>query len=408
VERERVETALQVERERFNQLFDDLPVYLILMTPDYHVALDNRFFRERFGESGGRRCYEYLFNRTEPCEICETYKVLKTGQPLQWEWTGPDGRNYFIFDFPYTDVDGSPLIMEVGIDITARKQAEQALERHQHHLEELVEERTRSLEDANRQLLDEINERKRAEATLLAYALQLKASNQALDDFALVASHDLQEPLRKIHGFGSHLKTRHSRELDEEGQDYLNRMLAAADRMNSMLEGLLAYSRVSSQGKRFEQIDLRQVAEEVLIDLEIRIQQSHAQVDIGPLAVVEADPLQMRQVFQNLLGNALKFHRPGVSPHIRVTSARDAAGRIEIRVQDNGAGFDEAHLDLLFKPFHRLHRRSEYSGNGLGLAIVKKILDRHGGSITATSKVGQGSTFILTLPEAQPGKVALQ
>ena len=111
---------LGAERQRFNDVLEMMPVYLLLLTPDYHVPFANRFFRERFGESHGRRCFEYLFGRTEPCEICEGYKVLKTMAPLEWEWTGPDGRNYYIFDFPFTDTDGSTLIMEVGIDITTR------------------------------------------------------------------------------------------------------------------------------------------------------------------------------------------------------------------------------------------------------------------------------------------------
>ena len=129
-----------------------LPAYVVLLSPDYHVPFANRFFEERFGKSEGRRCYEYLFNRTEPCETCETYTVLKTRQPHHWEWTGPDGRNYNIFDFPFTDVDGAPLIMEVGLDITERKKAEAELTKHRHHLEDVVGQRTGQLEAANAQL----------------------------------------------------------------------------------------------------------------------------------------------------------------------------------------------------------------------------------------------------------------
>ena len=125
---------------------------MVLLSPDYRVPFANRFFEERFGKSEGRRCYEYLFNRTEPCENCETFKVLKTNAPHRWEWTGPDGRNYDIHDFPFTDVDGSPLIMEVGLDITERKQAEAELAKHREHLEELVNERTAELRASNREL----------------------------------------------------------------------------------------------------------------------------------------------------------------------------------------------------------------------------------------------------------------
>ena len=143
--RAKVAEAVQVERQRLAEVLDMLPAYVILLSPDYRVPFANRFFEERFGKSEGRRCYEYLFQRTEPCENCETYKVLKTNAPHHWEWTGPDGRNYDIHDFPFTDADGSPLIMEVGIDITERKQAEAALAKHRDHLEELVKERTGEL-----------------------------------------------------------------------------------------------------------------------------------------------------------------------------------------------------------------------------------------------------------------------
>ncbi len=162
-ERKRAEAAAKAERKRFFDVLETLPACLVLLTPDYHVPFANRFFRERFGESKGKRCYEYLFGRNVPCEICETYTVLKTNAPHHWEWTGPDGRNYDIFDFPFTDTDGSPLIMEMGIDITERRQAENELTKHREHLEELVRERTRELEVANAQLQKEITERELAE-----------------------------------------------------------------------------------------------------------------------------------------------------------------------------------------------------------------------------------------------------
>jgi len=148
-------TLLEIEKQRFNDVLEMLPVYVILLSPDYHVPFANRFFKERFGKSGGKRCYEYLFNRTEPCEICETFKVLKTNSPLHWEWTGPDGRNYDIDDFPFTDTDGSPLIMEVGIDITEQKRAQEALRKAHDELEINVKERTRELQET-RDYLDNL------------------------------------------------------------------------------------------------------------------------------------------------------------------------------------------------------------------------------------------------------------
>jgi PAS domain S-box-containing protein len=147
--------SLKIERQRFNDVLEMLPVYVVLLTPDYYVPFANRFFEERFGKSGGRRCYEYLFHRKEPCEICETYKVLKTNAPHHWEWTGPDGRDYDIYDFPFKDTDGSPLIMEMGIDITEQKMAQAALQKAHAELEIHVQERTRELQET-RDYLDNL------------------------------------------------------------------------------------------------------------------------------------------------------------------------------------------------------------------------------------------------------------
>jgi PAS domain S-box-containing protein len=157
---------VQAERKRFRDVFDQLPAYLVLITRDHYVPLANRFFEERFGKSNGLRCYEYLFGRTEPCENCETFKVFETNAPHRWEWTGPDGHNYDIYDFPFTDVDGSNLVMEVGLDITERKKAEAELEEYRAHLEDLVRERTAQFEAANQQLQAEIIEHRQAEDAL--------------------------------------------------------------------------------------------------------------------------------------------------------------------------------------------------------------------------------------------------
>ncbi len=146
-ERKLAEALVAAQNKQFNEVLDMLPAYLVLLSPDYHVPFANRFFRERFGESHGKRCFEYLFNRTEPCEVCETYKVLKTNAPLQWDWIGPDGHNYSIFDFPFADKDGSNLIMEVGIDVTEEKRAHEALRKAHDELEFRVKERTRELRE---------------------------------------------------------------------------------------------------------------------------------------------------------------------------------------------------------------------------------------------------------------------
>ncbi|HWM90380.1 MAG TPA: ATP-binding protein [Thermoanaerobaculia bacterium] len=231
---------------------------------------------------------------------------------------------------------------------------------------------------------------------------ELKRSNRELEDFASVASHDLQEPLRKITAFGDRLKGRCGDSLDEKGSDYLERMQKAASRMQTLIHDLLAYSRVTTRAQPFAPVSLKVVTQEVLSDLELRIEKSGARVEVGELPTIEADPLQMRQLLQNLLSNALKFQRPGEPPVIQVEGTRIDGILCRIEVRDNGIGFDEKYLDRLFKPFQRLHGQSAYEGTGIGLAICQKIAERHGGSITAASAPGQGARFDVTLPLEQP------
>ena len=239
---------------------------------------------------------------------------------------------------------------------------------------------------------------------------ELARSNRELEDFASVASHDLQEPLRKITAFGGRLKSQCGDALGERERGYLDRMQNAAARMQSLIDDLLAYSRVTTRAQPFSPVSLEQVVGEVLTDLELRIEKTSARVEVGPLPTLEADPLQIRQLFQNLLSNALKFHRPAHPPVIRIDSQilddgqqeGEAPGQAfcEIRVEDDGIGFDAKYLDRLFKPFQRLHSQSAYEGTGIGLAICEKIAARHGGRITARSAPGQGACFLVTLPMA--------
>jgi PAS domain S-box-containing protein len=233
---------------------------------------------------------------------------------------------------------------------------------------------------------------------------KLEQSNRELESFASVASHDLQEPLRKIQSFSDRLKSSTESTLSPEVRDYLERMQNAATRMRRLIDDLLAFSRVSSKAKPFAPVDLSQVAREVVGDLEVSIEQTGAKVTLGALPTLKADPTQMRQLLQNLLGNALKFRQDRVAPVISVEGTVDtAARRCELRVQDNGVGFDEKYLDRLFNLFQRLHGQGKYAGTGIGLAICRKIVERHGGAITARSAPGQGATFVITLPlEQQP------
>lgn len=240
-----------------------------------------------------------------------------------------------------------------------------------------------------------VNERT---AELAETNFALARSNEDLEQFASVASHDLQEPLRKIQAFGARLHDKYQDKLDEQGIGYIERMQAAAARMRRLIDALLVYSRVTTKAQPFERVDLTRVVEDVVVDLEDRIQESGGSVVVEPLPTIEADPVQMRQLFQNLIANGLKFQRPGIAPLVRLEADQNDRMFCRVRVIDNGIGFDEAYLDRIFDVFQRLHGRSEYEGTGIGLAICRKIVERHGGSVAAQSRSGAGATFVVTLP----------
>lgn len=275
-------------------------------------------------------------------------------------------------------------------ELETRRRGVEALARANDELEARVEARTADLGAANE---------------------SLRRSNRELEQFASVASHDLQEPLRKIQAFGDRLLTRCSSDLGEQGRDYLARMLASAGRMRSLIDALLSFSRVTTKAQPFVPVDLQATTEDVVSDLEAQTQRSGGSIEVGELPTLEADPLQMRQLMQNLIGNGLKFSRPEEPPIVRVesrmledTNGAENDGKppcCQISVSDNGIGFEEIYLDRIFELFQRLHGRQEYEGTGMGLAICRKIVERHHGTITATSEPGRGATFLVTLPLRQ-------
>jgi PAS domain S-box-containing protein len=238
---------------------------------------------------------------------------------------------------------------------------------------------------------------------------ELERSNRELQDFATIASHDLQEPLRKIRAFGDRLAEHSVGVLDEEASDYLRRMTNAAGRMQTLIKDLLEYSQVTLRPEPPRPVELGLVVSEVLSDLEERIRLSAGTVHVGQLPTILGSPFQMRQLFQNLIANALKFHPDGVAPDVHVAAVargdlRGARGRAdrepvwEISVRDNGIGFEETHAERIFAPFQRLHGRQAYEGTGMGLAICRRIAAQHGGTITAHATPGAGATFVITLP----------
>jgi two-component system, LuxR family, sensor kinase FixL len=254
--------------------------------------------------------------------------------------------------------------------------------------------------------IHDITRQKVSEERLRRYAAELERSNRELQDFAYVSSHDLQEPLRKIQAFGDRLKMKEYENLSEQGKDYVDRMLNAANRMQNLINDLLTFSRVTSKAKPFVKTDLNQILQEVLSDLEIAIERSGAEIETSSLPVMQAEPTQMRQLLQNLISNSIKFRKDDEKPHIKVyakelqlqahLTSTPGDELVELHIEDNGIGFDEKYLDRIFNIFQRLEGQ-KYEGSGIGLAICRKIAIRHGGDITAKSKPGEGTHFIVTL-----------
>jgi two-component system sensor kinase FixL len=259
--------------------------------------------------------------------------------------------------------------------------------------------------------MTDVTAHKQAEQALLKYAHQLKRSNEDLESFAFIASHDLQEPLRKIQSFSKILLNPNNKPQEMDRVDYLRRIQNAVSRMEKMIDDLLTYSRLSNLSQSFEQIDLNLIVKNVLTDLDGLIVTSGGKVEVGELPLIEADPQQMNHLFQNIVGNALKFHKNDESPAVRVYTRNNQPGNktnklssplsVEIVIEDNGIGFDMKYLERIFQPFQRLQGRSEFEGSGIGLSICRKIVERHNGQITAISAPGEGSTFIVTLPVEQ-------
>ncbi len=319
--------------------------------------------------------------KTSKETVAEIRYALARQEPFSGEILNyrKDGRSYWLLlqINPVFDDDGNlQHYIAIENEITTRKEME-------------------------RNLKLEIEERRIAVQKLNILTERLEVSNRELLDFAYVASHDLQEPLRKIQAFGDRLKSTCNDGLNEKGQDYLERMLNAAGRAQVLINDLLSFSRVTTQAKPFAPVDLSEILDGVLSDLEIRIEQTRATVERDRLPVIDADAMQMRQILQNLIGNALKFRQEGVAPLVQVRSrmfTKLGEECCEIRVIDNGIGFEQKYTDRIFQIFQRLHGRGTYEGTGIGLAICRKIAERHGGSLVAESEPNQGATFIFTMP----------
>ncbi|MFO0845598.1 MAG: ATP-binding protein [Gemmataceae bacterium] len=382
--------ALRLSEAQLRQMADAMPQIVWVARPDGYVEYYNRRWYEFTGqgeaESVGQGWSSPLHEDDRERAQDRWAQSLRTGKPYEIEYRilRHDGAYRWFLGraLPVRD-ESSQVVRWFGTctDIDDKKRAEEGLEQR-------VRERTAELAALNEALV---------------------RSNKDLEEFAYVASHDLQEPLRKIQSFGERLTTRCRAGLDDLGRDCVQRMNSAAARMQRLIHDLLMFSRVSTNAQPPGPVDLNKVAREALSDLEQRVQETGGKVHLGSLPNIRADATQMRQLLQNLIGNALKFHRPGVPPEVSVagrivrTPKEGNCSYCELIVRDNGIGFAPTYAERIFQVFQRLHGRGQYEGTGVGLAICRKIVERHGGSIVADSVPGQGATFTIQLPVEAPG-----
>ena len=313
-------------------------------------------------------------------------------QPYELEFITKDNeiRIGRVVGNPIRDEKGKVIQDLVMIsDITEQKKVEDALQRAHNELEERVKERTMELTKTNEKLQLEINERERTEA-------ELARSNAELQQFAYVASHDLQEPLRMVASYLQLLERRYKNQLDNDADDFIAYAVDGAIRMQRLINDLLTYSRVSTHGKEFKPTDCEEILRQTLANLQVVITENDAKVTHDRLPVVMADDTQMGQLFQNLIANAIKF-RKAETPHIHISAEKRNSEWI-FSIRDNGIGIEPEYKDRIFVIFQRLHNAAKYPGTGIGLSVCKRIVERHGGSIWVESEPGKGSSFLFTIP----------
>jgi PAS domain S-box-containing protein len=359
------ELQLAESEARFRNLAEASPVMIWMTDERGELTYFNRAVREFYHTDAlqGQEWWAYI--HPDDRETLEEIKdTLQNPRKIQWEFRviQPDGSYrwaYTIRTPRWADCGKFLGYMGATIDITQMKLAQQALKE---------------------------------------YAFKLEKSNQELDRFVLVASHDLQEPLRKVALFSGFIRETAGANLPSECADYIDRMQKAIARMQTMIDDLLVLSRITRKGKPPQPINLRDVMQSVLAEVEKKRKAVNGTITIGETMTLDADESQLYQVLVNLLDNALKFHKPDVPPVIHVDARAVNANTCEITVSDNGIGFEEHYLERIFQIFERLHGRDEYEGSGIGLAIVQRIVERHHGTITAQSKPNEGATFIIRLP----------
>jgi PAS domain S-box-containing protein len=363
----KAENAFHKKKDELQTIIDSSRAFIFYKDKKNNFLRVNKTFAEILGISQEKLEGMSLFD-IFPKEQAEAYwkddiNVIKSGKPkvdIIEPMPHKDGDRYVQTDkIPYRDSNGNIIgIIGFAIDITERKQAEEVLD---------------------------------------FTMKELERSNKELEQFAYVASHDLQEPLRMVASFTQLLEMQYKDKLDEDAIEYISFAVDGAKRMQSLISDLLAYSRVTSYAGEFEEVDLNKVIEEVLFNLEIVIEENNAVITNETLLKISADYSQMVQVFQNIIGNALKY-RSKKTPKIHISSRKEDDKWL-FSVKDNGIGIDPEYSEKIFQIFRRLHTREEYEGTGIGLAITKRIIERHGGKIWVESEPGNGSVFFFTIPK---------
>jgi hypothetical protein len=392
------------ERNLRNTILQAPVAMCILKGDEFMVEIANERMLELWGKTAGDMLQKPLFTGLPEAlnqgfeELL--YRVSTTGeayiahdQPVSLPRDGKLETIYANFVYAaFREAEGTISgIMVVAVEVT-----EQVIARHK--IEEVVAQRTKELAHANE--------------ALVMTNQELSRSNANLEEFAYAASHDMKEPIRKIHFFSDRIKASLATRFSDEELGYFNRMEAAAKRMGSLIDDLLSYSQVSVRPRVFEEVDLNHVVRQVLNDLELETEEKKAEVQFRSLPVILGHPRQIQQAFQNLISNALKFHKPGQSPVIHITCqmvhGRDTSLKLSseeqqqqyylIEVSDNGIGFDQHDAERIFNVFTRLHGNTEYRGTGVGLSIVRKVAENHKGFVSARSSPGEGATFQIYLP----------
>lgn len=401
-DRKNMTQALQESKQFLELVLDTIPLYLFWKDKQYVYQGCNQQWSTMAGLAESQDVVGMTDEQLPWTEAERAWylqcdqKVLTTGEAMlniKQSQTQADGQQKWrqVNKVPIKNVAGQVVgLLGTIEDITDRVNAEIALKQQ-----------LEATEAAKAELKIEAEERILALQELQLLTKRLEESNRELEDFAYVSSHDLQEPLRKIQAFGDRLQSTCQDSLSEKGKDYLERMLNAASRAQTLINDLLAFSRITTKAKPFIPVSLSEVLAGVLLDLEVTIERTGASIKADQLPTIEADALQMRQILQNLLSNALKFRREGIPPIIQIRTRRlqqQEQEYCEMQVIDNGIGFEQKYADRIFQIFERLHGRKSYQGSGIGLAICRKIAERHGGSLTATSQPNQGAIFTLILP----------